>query len=69
MTKVKNDEFEIKTKAQRRKDARQLVRYVKGNYGPDDGSFRPSKKQSKIIEMIKEEGLEQDFINDKNIKL
>lgn len=57
------------TKKAKEKNFRQLKKFIRGLYGPDDGSFKPTKSTARGIQMIKNEDLEQEYINNNDTKL
>jgi hypothetical protein len=50
------------------KKVKQLYKVAKGNYGPNDGKTRKLSDPQAFKKMIEEEGLQKEFIKNKDIK-
>lgn len=60
---------EVLTKKTKKNNFRQLRKFIRAEFGADDGSFRPKRSVKKGLSMIKKENLENEYINNKDIKL
>ncbi len=56
-----------KNKHTKKKELRQLRDYTEGDFGPDDGTYKPKKSKKFLRKASIKEDLEKEYIEDNDL--